>query len=118
MKGKNNKNNDNKQARKPVVSGELTTGEVLESAESNPTNDFMETPVSEPKKSVTLNDLAEIDPARAFLRPYSLLCPTARIQRRKSLKKKNRKSPQRSILIKTKMPLTRKRRSVTPVSFS
>ena len=62
MKGKNNKKNDNKQARKPVVSGELTTGEVLESAESNPTNDFMETPVSEPKKSVTLNDLAEIDP--------------------------------------------------------
>ncbi len=62
MKGKNNKNNDNKQARKPVVSGELATGEVLESSESNPTNDFMETPVSEPKKSVTLNDLAEIDP--------------------------------------------------------
>ena len=62
MKGKNNKNNDNKQARKPVVSNEISGSEVLESSESTPTNDFMETPVTAPKKGVTLNDLAEIDP--------------------------------------------------------
>ena len=62
MKGKNNKNNDNKQARKPVVSNEISGSEILESSESTPTNDFMETPVSAPQKGVTLNDLAEIDP--------------------------------------------------------
>ena len=125
MKGKNNKNNDNKQARKPVVSGELTTGEVLESAESNPTNDFMETPVSEPKKSVTLNDLAEIDPelltgksSESVPAPVLPSLPDSKNSKAESLKKKNRKSPQRSIFIKTKIPLTRKRRSVTPVSFS
>ena len=62
MKGKNKKNNDNKQARTPVVSGELVNNEVLESAEGTPTNDFMEAPVSEKQKGVTLKDLAEIDP--------------------------------------------------------
>ena len=63
MKGKNNKNkNDNKGARKPQVNGELVKSEVLESSEGTPTNDFMETPVSEPQKGVTLSDLADIDP--------------------------------------------------------
>lgn len=62
MKGKNKKNNDNKQARTPVVSGDLVNNEVMESAEGTPTNDFMEAPVSEKQKGVTLKDLAEIDP--------------------------------------------------------
>ena len=62
MKGKSKKNNDKKQARTPVVSGELVNNEVLESSEGTPTNDFMETPVSEKQKGVTLKDLAEIDP--------------------------------------------------------
>lgn len=63
MKGKNNKNrNDDKKARKPVVNEQALNTEVLASPESNPTNDFMTSPVEEPKKSVTLNDLAEIDP--------------------------------------------------------
>lgn len=61
MKGKRNKNNDNK-ARKPELNGELINSEVLESGEGTPTEDFMEGPVEAPKKSVTLNDLAEIDP--------------------------------------------------------
>lgn len=63
MKGKNNKNrNDDKKARKPVVNEQALNTEVLASPESNPTNDFMTSPVEEPKKGVTLNDLAEIDP--------------------------------------------------------
>ena len=63
MKGKNRQNrNDDKKARKPVVDENALTTEVLASSESNPTNDFMDSPVEEPKKSVTLNDLAEIDP--------------------------------------------------------
>ena len=63
MKGKNNKNkNNNKDARKPQVNGELVKSEVLESSEGTPTNDFMEAPVSEPQKGVTLSDLADIDP--------------------------------------------------------
>ena len=62
MKRKSKKNNDKKQARTPVVSGELVNNEVLESSEGTPTNDFMETPVSEKQKGVTLKDLAEIDP--------------------------------------------------------
>ncbi|MCR4731300.1 MAG: hypothetical protein K5881_10285 [Saccharofermentans sp.] len=61
MKGKRNKNNDNK-ARKPELNGELINSEVLESGEGTPSEDFMEGPVEAPKKSVTLNDLAEIDP--------------------------------------------------------
>ena len=67
MKGKNNKNrNDDKKARKPVVNEQALNTEVLASPESNPTNDFMTSPVEEPKKSVTLNDLAEIDPDFVF----------------------------------------------------
>ena len=62
MKGKNKKNNENKSARKPVVSEQFTDNEVLESSEGTPTNDFMEEPVPEPQKGVTLNDLADIDP--------------------------------------------------------
>ena len=62
MKGKNKKNNDNKSARKPVVSEQFTDNEVLESSEGNPTDDFMEEPIPEPQKGVTLNDLADIDP--------------------------------------------------------
>ena len=61
MKGKRNKNNDNK-ARKPELNGELINSEVLESGEGTPTDDFMEGPAEAPKKSVTLSDLAEIDP--------------------------------------------------------
>ena len=61
MKGKRNKNNDNK-ARKPEVNEEIINSEVLESKEGAPTDDFMEEPVETPKKSVTLNDLADIDP--------------------------------------------------------
>ena len=65
MKGKNknnNKNNDNKKARTPVVSSNALSSEVLESSEGAVTNDFMDTPVSESRKGVTLSDLAEIDP--------------------------------------------------------
>ena len=62
MKGKNKKNNDNKSARKPVVSEQFDDNEVLESAEGTPTDDFMEEPIPEPQKGVTLNDLADIDP--------------------------------------------------------
>lgn len=62
MKGKNKKNNDNKPARTPVVNEELINNEILESAETAPTNDFMDNPVPEKPKGVTLNDLAEIDP--------------------------------------------------------
>lgn len=62
MKGKNKKNNDNKSARKPEVSEQFVNNEVLEASEGTPTEDFMEAPVSEPQKGVTLNDLADIDP--------------------------------------------------------
>ncbi len=65
MKGKNknnNKNTDNKKARTPVVSSNALSSEVLESSEGAVTNDFMDTPVSESRKGVTLSDLAEIDP--------------------------------------------------------
>lgn len=61
MKGKRNKNNDNK-ARKPEVNGESINSEVLESTEGTPTDDFMEGPVEAPRKSVTLSELADIDP--------------------------------------------------------
>ena len=61
MKGKRNKNNDNK-ARKPEVNGEIINSEVLESGEGTPTEDFMEGPVEAPRKSVTLSELADIDP--------------------------------------------------------
>ena len=61
MKGKRNKNNDNK-ARKPEVNGEIINSEVLESKEGTPTDDFMEGPVEAPRKSVTLSELADIDP--------------------------------------------------------
>lgn len=62
MKGKNKKSNDNNPARVPEVNGQILNNEVLESSEGTPTNDFMETPVAEKQKGVTLNDLAEIDP--------------------------------------------------------
>ena len=62
MKGKNKKSNDNNPARAPEVNGQILNNEVLESSEGTPTNDFMETPVAEKQKGVTLNDLAEIDP--------------------------------------------------------
>ena len=61
MKGKRNNNNDNK-ARKPEVNGEIINSEVLESKEGTPTDDFMEGPVEAPRKSVTLSELADIDP--------------------------------------------------------
>ena len=61
MKGKRNKNNDNK-ARKPELNGEIINSEVLESKEGTPTDDFMEGPVEAPRKSVTLSELADIDP--------------------------------------------------------
>jgi len=61
MKGKSKKNsNDN--IRTPEVNGDSTYSEVLESNEGNPTNDFMDAPVETEKKSVTLSDLADIDP--------------------------------------------------------
>ncbi len=62
MKGKNKNKNENKGARKPVVNGQAINPAVLESPESNPTDDYMGSPVEEPKKSVTLNELADIDP--------------------------------------------------------
>ena len=61
MKGKN-KNNNDKKARKPEVNEASAYSEVLESSENKPTDDFMDTPAESSKKSVTLNDLAEIDP--------------------------------------------------------
>ena len=60
MKGKRNKNND--KARKPEVNEEIINSEVLESKEGKPTDDFMDEPIEAPKKSVTLSDLADIDP--------------------------------------------------------
>ncbi|MCR5383250.1 MAG: hypothetical protein K6E72_01230 [Saccharofermentans sp.] len=62
MKGKNRNNNENKNARKPEVNEQALNPEVLASSENNPTNDFMPSPAVESKKSVTLNELAEIDP--------------------------------------------------------
>ena len=61
MKGKN-KNNNDKKARKPVVNENSVYSETLESKESTPTDDFMDAPVESSKKSVTLNELADIDP--------------------------------------------------------
>ena len=61
MKGKN-KNNNDKKARKPEVNEASTYSEVLESSENTPADDFMDTPTESSRKSVTLNDLAEIDP--------------------------------------------------------
>ena len=61
MKGKN-KNNNDKKARKPVVNEDSLYTEALESSENKPTEDFMEAPIESSKKSVTLNELAEIDP--------------------------------------------------------
>ncbi len=66
MKGKNRKNKDeNKNARTPVVSGQFSdidNTEVTGAPEGQITSDFMDTPVETPKKGVTLNDLADIDP--------------------------------------------------------
>ena len=65
MKGKNknnNKANDNRKARTPVMTGQNTGSEVLEASEGAVTNDFMQDPVPAPQKGVTLSDLAEIDP--------------------------------------------------------
>lgn len=63
MKGKSNKNrNENKKARKPVVNGQYMNSEIMSAQEGTPTSDFMDSPVEGPKKSVTLNDLADIDP--------------------------------------------------------
>ena len=50
MKGKRNKNNDNK-ARKPEVNEASTYSEVLDSSENKPTDDFMDTPAESSKKS-------------------------------------------------------------------
>ena len=61
MKGKN-KNNNDKKARKPETGEASAYSEVLDSSENKPTDDFMDTPAESSKKSVTLNDLAEIDP--------------------------------------------------------
>ena len=61
MKGKN-KNNNDKKARKPEAGEASAYSEVLDSSENKPTDDFMDTPAESSKKSVTLNDLAEIDP--------------------------------------------------------
>ena len=52
MKGKNNKNNDNNKACKPVISEETLNSEVLEASETAPDNNFLETPVSAPQKGV------------------------------------------------------------------
>ncbi|MBR3247340.1 MAG: hypothetical protein IKG03_02970 [Clostridiales bacterium] len=62
MKGRNKNKNENKSARKPVVNGQAIDPAVLDSSEGNPTDDYMESPVKETKKSVTLNELADIDP--------------------------------------------------------
>ena len=62
MKGKNKNGNENKQARKPEVNNELIKCEVLDSAESAPDDNFLDTQGSAPQKGVTLNELAEIDP--------------------------------------------------------
>ena len=65
MKGKNknnNKANDNRKARTPVMTGQNTGSEVLEASDGAVTNDFMQDPVPAPQKGVTLSDLAEIDP--------------------------------------------------------
>ena len=62
MKGKNRNKNENKNARKPEVNEQALNPEVLASSENNPTNDFRPSPAVESKKSVTLNELAEIDP--------------------------------------------------------
>lgn len=63
MKGNNkNKGNDNKSARKPVVNEQAISSEVLSAPEGTPSDSFLATPVETAKKSVTLNDLAEIDP--------------------------------------------------------
>ena len=62
MKGKNKNKNDNKNARKPVVNEQAISPAVLDSSESNPTDDYMDKPVETSKKSVTLNELADIDP--------------------------------------------------------
>ena len=61
MKGKN-KNNNDKTARKPETGEASAYSEVLDSSENKPTDDFMDTPTESSKKSVTLSDLAEIDP--------------------------------------------------------
>ena len=75
MKGKN-KNNNDKKARKPVVNEDSLYTEALESSENKPTEDFMEAPIESSKKSVTLNELAEIDPELLTGRSEnSLPCP-------------------------------------------
>ena len=63
MKGKNKQNkDDNKKARKPEVDGQIKNIEVTAASEGTPSEDYMDEPVEPAKKSVTLNDLAEIDP--------------------------------------------------------
>ena len=59
MKG-NNKND--KKARKAKVDANKINSEILESKEAMPAEDFMDAPVETSKKSVTLSDLADIDP--------------------------------------------------------
>ncbi|MCR4557324.1 MAG: hypothetical protein K5779_05845 [Saccharofermentans sp.] len=59
MKGKNRKDkNENKSARVPVVNEQAINPDIEESSDINNAVDSVE----EPKKSVTLNDLADIDP--------------------------------------------------------
>ena len=123
MKGKNRQNrNDDKKARKPVVDENALTTEVLASSESNPTNDFMDSPVEEPKKSVTLNDLAEIDPelltgkpADTAIVPDLLPCPRARTARSR-MNPRKRRSLLRSTSTGTKMHLSRASTEKMPVS--
>ena len=63
MKGNNkNKKTDKKAARTPVVNEQAISADILNANESTPSDDFMDTPVETSKKSVTLNDLADIDP--------------------------------------------------------
>ena len=88
MKGKNKKNNnENKDTRKPVVDGSDIKAVAAESSEGTPTEDFMESPV-EPKKSVTLNELADIDPELLTGKHMETAAPA----RHNTPKRKNRKA--------------------------
>ena len=66
---KNRKNDDNKKARKPEVNGDIISSESMEASEGAPTDDYMDSPAPAPKKTVTLNDLADIDPELLTGRP-------------------------------------------------
>ena len=97
MKGKN-KNNNDKTARKPEVNEASAYSEVLDSSENKPTDDFMDTPTESSKKSVTLSDLAEIDPELLTGKSTEIAKAPKRLSLPESKGSKLKEQPERPVI--------------------